>query len=271
MIGMLSRISIPRLVVPLWILAAGVFAGSDYVGYSGAPGTLGTCAASCHGTTDGTITVSGFPAQYTPGQAYTITLGHDSGPTLWNFNASVRVGLGAQTAGLLTAGLYTETYFVETESNGVHMPTYDHDSCTFVWTAPDPGVGDVRLYVAGHQDHTNGPNTTLVLVSGQLSGVSNPRPVAWVRADFEVQPSIVSDRLVISIRGPQSARVRVRITDGSGRVINRLTLPSCTSGELTFTWQPLDRSDRRLAAGVYYACTDVAGNRLLRRFVIPAR
>jgi len=267
----LSRISIPRLVVPLWILAAGVFAGSDYVGYSGAPGTLGQCAASCHGTLDGSITVRGFPAEYTPGQAYTVTLGHDSGPALWNFNASVRIGVGTRTAGLIGPGLYTETYVVPTESNGVHLQTYDHDSCTFIWTAPDPGAGDVRLYVAGHQNHTTGPNTTLVLVSGQLSGVSNPRPAAGAHLSFDLRPSIVSGRLNLRIRGPARRLIQIRITDGSGRVIDRLTLPGCASGEQVVVWQPVDQTGNRLAAGVYYASADVAGNRLLRRFVIPAR
>jgi hypothetical protein len=268
---MLSRVSTRRIVVPLCVLAALLFAGSDYVGYSGAPGTLGQCAASCHGTLDGTITVSGFPAEYAPGQAYTVTLGHDSGPTLWNFNASVRVGLGAQTAGLITPALYTETYVVATESNGVHMPTYDHDSCTFIWTAPDPGVGDVRLYVAGHQDHTDGPNTTLVLGSGQLNGVSGPTPGPGAFSAFDLQPSIVSGRLVLRLKGQAGTPVRVRITDGSGRVIATLAVPGGAPAMQVVTWRPLDRSGRRLAAGVYYARADLAGNRLLRKFVIPAR
>lgn len=266
---MLLRIGALRYLVPLCSLAASLFAGSDYVGYSGAPGTLGQCAASCHGTLDGSITVSGFPAEYVPGLAYTVTLGHDSGPALWNFNASVRVGTGAQTAGLITPGLYTETYVVATESNGVHMPTYGHDSCTFVWTAPDPGVGDVRLYVAGHQDHTNGPNTTLVLVSGQSSGVGSQKPEPGAAFAFDLQPSIVSGRLILRLKWQVSSPVRVRITDGSGRVIAALTVPGGAPARQVVTWQPLDRSGRRLAAGVYYVRADLAGSRLLRKFVIP--
>jgi hypothetical protein len=268
---MLLRVSVARLLVPLGVAAALLFAGSDYVGYSGAPGTHGQCAASCHGTLDGTITVSGFPTEYAPGQTYTVTLGHDSGPALWNFNASVRVGTGPQTAGLIAPGLYTETYVVASESNGVHMSTCDHDSCTFTWTAPDPGVGDVRLYVAGHQNHTNGPNTTLVLVSGQLTGVRSRKSNDRVHAHFDVQPTVASGRLSFRFGGHASSPHMVRVTDVSGRLLATLAVSGCTSGEQVALWQPLDRQGCPLAAGVYYARADLDGSRFLRKFVVPAR
>jgi hypothetical protein len=67
-------------------------------------------------------------------------------------------------------GLYAEPYSAAAESNGVHLSSYDHDTCTFAWTVPESGAGEVRPYLAGHRNHTNGPNATLVLVSGQASG-----------------------------------------------------------------------------------------------------
>ncbi len=137
-------------------------------GYSGAPGSKGTCASSCHGFPGGAITISGFPSTYTPGQVYTLKVAHSDTIIIANFNASVRIGSTSSNAGVLSAGLNTTTYNVTQETNGIHWASpFYADSGIFSWTAPDTSVGEVKLYLAGHQGTTadDYPNTELVLSS----------------------------------------------------------------------------------------------------------
>src|SRR4030065_582246 len=136
----------------------------NFTGYSGAPGCKGTCASSCHGFAGGTISVSGFPSTYTPGQIYTLKVSHSAGGSIANFNASVRIVTDSSNAGVLSAGQSTVSYKTTGETNGMHFSNADQDSGTFSWTAPDTSVGEVRLYLAGHQGTTpDDPNTELVL------------------------------------------------------------------------------------------------------------
>jgi hypothetical protein len=143
------------------------FARTGYCGYSGAPGSLGACASSCHGTSDGTIKIFGFPSRYQPLQQYTVKLYRVDGRRIRNFNASVRIGEGSQNAGTISPGLNTITYNVAGETNGVHLSAMEQDSATFVWTAPEAGTGLVKLYLGGYQgyDAPYGKNTTRVLSS----------------------------------------------------------------------------------------------------------
>lgn len=61
-------------VLVLFAAASLCFASATYTGYSGAPGTAGTCAGACHGSGVGTITVSGLPTSYSLGQYYLVTV-----------------------------------------------------------------------------------------------------------------------------------------------------------------------------------------------------
>ena len=168
---------VPLILLASLLLALPIYALPTNVGYSGAPGR-GSCAASCHGIAGGTVQVFGMPASYVPNEQYLITVKKMSGVSIKNFNASCRLATGTQNAGLISAGLFTGTYNVFGETNGVHMTTLDHDSAQFTWTAPAPGFGVVRLYVAAHQGERNtGPNTNVTVVSmeapippGQASG-----------------------------------------------------------------------------------------------------
>ncbi|MBI5060151.1 hypothetical protein HZB60_10275 [candidate division KSB1 bacterium] len=174
-------IRIALVALSISVLAANVFAHANYTGRSGAPGR-NTCASSCHGVVpaNGTVQISGFPATYTPGQTYLLTIARLSGGTIVNFNASCRLGTGATNAGVITAGTSTVVYNVTGETNGVHFTTGDLASGTFNWQAPAAGAGTVRLYCGALQTDIDGENTTLVLVSNEaplLPGIAtNPLP-----------------------------------------------------------------------------------------------
>lgn len=231
----------------------------DYTGYSGAPGASGFCAGSCHGSAGGTITVAGFPVSYAPGNVYVVLIGHVGGASISNFNASIRIGTGSQTAGTITAGLNTATYSRAEEPNGVHLSGSNRDSCTFNWTAPAAGTGPVRLYVAGLQGFSaGGPNTALTLTATEGPGIGEaevmPDPVA-----LDLRPSIVADRVVMRVSGRQSPPVRISVIDASGRLVARFDDVAVNAAVV---WYP------SLPAGDYFAVLNSGDRRLARRFAI---
>jgi hypothetical protein len=146
------------------LLVSQVFAHDYYTGRSGAPGTQ-TCAGSCHGSSGGTVTITGFPSTYVPNQSYLLTIQHAANGDMANFNASCRVLASNAIAGVITAGTGTATYNVASETNGVHFATsFNNVSGTFTWTAPAAGTGAVRLYAGALQGtNSSGFNSTIVL------------------------------------------------------------------------------------------------------------
>ena len=249
----------------LALLAARALASPSFTGYSGAPGTSGTCAGACHGSTGGTIAVVGFPATYEAGQSYVVSVVHRGGSSISNFNASIRVGTGSQTAGTITAGYRTAVYSIGSEPNGVHLSSENQDSCTFGWQAPDPAVGDVKLYLAGHQGSSqSGANTEVVAVASQMTGLSDGtrRPLGF---RLRVEPTVANGPVSIRLSAPAESRPSLRVVDRGGRLIARIGIPE--SGH-PITWLPLDREGRRLAAGTYLVVLQGNGERLVRKLVL---
>ena len=257
----------PNTVLALLAAASLSFASSTFTGYSNAPGTTGACAGLCHGTSGGTITVSGFPASYTPGQAYVITVAHNGGSSIQNFNASVRVGSGPTNAGAITAGTNTAVYSVSGETNGVHFGTPGQASGTFTWTAPSPGVGTVRLYLAGHQGATSGGPNTEIMLAADGAGIAETGG-RRIRASFRLEQTVVTSHLVMRIDNPQ-APARVRIIDQSGRVVARLTLAA--GSNQASAWPLLDGRGRRLTAGAYYVTFLTPGSDRVAKFTVVSR
>jgi hypothetical protein len=252
------------VVAATTLFVAAALALPGYTGYSGAPGTAGTCAGTCHGSGTGTIQTVGFPTAYEPGQSYVIRVFKQSGSSISNFNASVRVGDGTQTAGTITAGYVTATYSTGSEPNGVHLSSNSQDSCTFNWQAPDPAVGDVKLYVAGHQGNQGGANTVTVLTSSPMTGVNEGtrRPLGMT---FELRPSVAAGPVGIRLSAPTGSHPSLRVVDRVGRVVARIGAPE---SEQLVVWRPLDRDGRRLAAGTYLVILQVEGERLVRKLVL---
>jgi hypothetical protein len=243
-------------------------AHENYTGYSGAPTGNGACAGACHGSSNGTITVSGFPTNYTAGQAYLINVAHTGGSSIENFNASVRVGSGTTNAGTITAGTNTAVYNVTGETNGVHFSSGGNASGTFTWTAPNPPVGTVKLYLSGHQGTSvNGKNTELVLTA-QGAGIGEADRGKVRSAEFRLEQSVVTSHLVMRIDNPQTP-ARVRIIDRNGRVVARLTVAAGSNQAIA--WPLLDSRSRRLSAGTYYAMFSASMIHSMAKFTVAAR
>lgn len=162
------------LMIPLL-----VWGRTNYQGYSGAPGSSGTCAGTCHGSGGGSVVVSGFPEAYTPNETYLLTIEKLSGSSISQFNGSCRIGNGSENAGVLAAGNGSSTYNVSGETNGIRLSSTNRNSAEFQWTAPEAGTGDVTLYIAAHQGNFSGANTVLELTATELA--ANQPPQAFER------------------------------------------------------------------------------------------
>jgi hypothetical protein len=243
-------------------------AHEGYTGYSGAPGSSGTCAGSCHGPLGGTITVTGFPNNYTAGQAYTVTVAHNGGSSIENFNASVRVGSTSTNAGVITAGTNTAVYSVNGESNGVHFSSGGNASGTFTWTAPNPPVGAVKLYLSGHQGTSAGGKNTDLVLTAQGAGIAEVNQGKVRSVDFRLEQNVVTSQLVVRINNPDTP-ARVRIIDRNGRVMAKLAVAAGSNQAIA--WPLLDSRNHRLAAGTYYAVFDAAAAHRMAKFTVVAR
>jgi len=256
-----NRVHIAAILV---LLAAVALAYPGYTGYSGAPGSSGSCASTCHGASGGTIEVVGFPAVYELSQSYVISVVHRGGSSISNFNASVRTASGSHTIGTITTGYLTATYTTGNEPNGVHLSSEDRDSCTFNWQAPDTGVGDINLYLAGHQGSKSGPNTGIILNASLMTGVSEgaQRPLGLA---LTLKPTVATGQVDIRLSTPSGSHPSLRVVDRSGRLVARIGVPE--SGQ-PIVWRPLDREGRRLAAGTYLVVLQGNGERLVRKLVL---
>jgi hypothetical protein len=233
-------------------LAAGLVGAAHghatYTGYSGAPGSAGHCASSCHGSGGGTVQASGFPSQYTAGQVYTITLSHVGGSAIRQFNASCRLGTGSTNAGAIAAGTSTVTYSTSGETNGVHLSANDLDTATFNWTAPAAGSGDARLYIGAHQGSSGGANTDLILLATeQVSDVPAGGVAGPMNGRLAVNfPNPFSAEATIGYLLPSAMPVKLEIYDIAGRVLDSFT-GAMPAGMHEYRWDA-----RKMPSGTYF-------------------
>jgi len=251
---MVKKASVLSALGLVSIFAGPLLAHPWMIGFSGAPGTYGSCSRSCHGYPGGTIYVDRFPAQYQPGQTYCIKVGHNGGDSVETFNCSVRVGWGAVNAGLITAGYLTETYSCSVETNGVR-PIGRCDTCNFFWTAPPAGTDTVRLYLAGFQGIESewGRTTQLILASAEeLTGVEeqgalSPKGNAFGLRQAGENPAR-SSGVALAYRLEGSGPGRLRVYDLAGRQVKSYAV----TGSGLLRWDGRDASGHLVPGGIYF-------------------
>lgn len=248
-----------RTAILLWIitiLPISAFAHTSYTGYSGAPGSNGTCTRSCHFqfSFTPTITVTGFPEIYEPGQQYTISVGHTSGSAINQFNASIRIGSGSENAGIISAGSGTETYNTANETNGVRWLFADSDSGDFIWTAPDSGINEARLYWAALQGTRSfGADTQVVLISVESGTDVEHSPGLPTRFLMNQNyPNPFNNETIIEISIAETGQIDFIITNILGQVIFDWKDKIVQPGTLTIRWNGKGETGRELPSGVYF-------------------
>jgi hypothetical protein len=260
-----------KLLLTLMVLISTtlVFGHANYTGYSGAPGTTGRCASQCHGSNGGTITVSGFPSNYVPGQYYIIKIKHTSGSKISNFNASIRVGTTSTTAGTITAGLNSATYNISFEPNGVHLASNNQDSCIFTWRAPSPGVGNVTFYLGGLQGTTvSGQNTNITLTANQGQGIHDVETDLMMKLSLQINPSIASKSFDIALTKPDAKSAQIKILQTNGKIVNKIQIPASIIIHQTIIFKTIDNNGRQLPNGTYIAAVICGKEQIIKKFII---
>jgi hypothetical protein len=252
------------LLLIITALPISILAHTNYTGYSGAPGSNGTCTSSCHDQFSfaPTVTVTGFPEIYEPGQQYTISVGHTSGSSINQFNASVRIGSGSDYAGLISAGNGTETYDTPNETNGVRWLSASSDSGDFIWTAPEYWTGDVRLYWAGLQGtRSNGADTQAVLISYESGNSVEYLPGSPTHFSMKQNyPNPFNDRTIIEISIAEAGQIDFIITNILGQIVYNWSDRIIQPGNATIRWDGREMTGRELPSGIYfYRLTSPAG------------
>jgi hypothetical protein len=246
------------LALGLVLGIAGPLTAHPYlVGYSGAPGTYGTCSVTCHGYPHGNLTILGFPdtsthIAYKPDSTYTITIYHPpSADTVENFNLSIRVGVTRVNAGLITPGFYTQTYRDSVETNGVQA-VGPCDSCNFHWTAPDTGTGMVKLYFGGSQGIEGewDKNTIDTLVSMEFTGVEEQRSLRPPGDDFGLRlvgANPARSVVALDCRPGAKGPAQLRVYDILGRQVRSFSV----STSVVLRWDGRDAQGVFQPTGVY--------------------
>lgn len=237
----MKRIGGLSVIAVLMIISSQVYARTSYTGYSGAPGSYGNCASSCHGSSGGTIQVADFPEQFTEGQTYTITITHAGGNSIGQFNGSCRIGTGSINAGVISAGTNTTTYSRPSETNGIHLSSANQNSATFTWTAPIDSISEARLYIAGTQGGFSGPNTNLVLISTREQVGINIQPeVPDSYVILSNYPNPFNARTNIVFNLPSRSNVSLDIYNINGQVIESFNRNYLEAGRHSFAWVAAD-------------------------------
>lgn len=121
---------------------------------TGMPGA-GTCA-NCHGPLNsGGITVTGFPATYSQGITYSITVSITQATSNNGFQGVIVDGNNV-SVGNLTAGAGSQTVSFGGNQFIAHNSPSTSGSWTFDWVAPAPSAGPLTMYVAANAADGNG-------------------------------------------------------------------------------------------------------------------
>ncbi len=251
---MIKSLSLLTIVI-VAIAVSLTFGRTNHIGYSGAPGSNGSCASTCHGSSGGAIEIIGFPSEYLAEETYEITISHDGGYSIAQFNGSCRAGDGSENSGELSAGINTETYNTSGETNGIHFASSNQDSGTFHWTAPASGAGEVKLYIAGSQGGFSGPNSDIVLsATEQVSGIEEHSEIPDLFKDISNYPNPFNISTVIDFyyNYEKPSNVRFGIYSLAGHIIYERYIYCSQEGIYHLTWNGLNEQSIEVPSGIYF-------------------
>lgn len=202
--------------------AALLFSSGPPDGRAAAPPDFTACNVCHTGTAlnggDGSLAISGLPAEYTPGATYTVTVTlEDPGQKRWGFELTAvdAAGAGAGTF-VITDPVHTMRSvsggreYVKQTSMGTFNGTVNGPvSWSFDWTAPAAGSGTVFFYAAGNA--ANGNGTTVGDVIYTAASATAEAGATHGDATLVLQPDTTAPR-----RGTNwTVRARVRHTSAT--------------------------------------------------------
>jgi hypothetical protein len=250
------------------VMTTAASAHNSYTGgYSGAPGKS-SCASSCHGGTSGTLTVTGFPATYSPGQTYTVTIAHSGGNPLVNVNATTRLGTTTTVAGTFTAG--TNTAVFTGADGGIYFSTHLVDNATFQWKAPASGSGTVNFYSSGFQStstsNSSGQSKQVTATSTEITTAVGDQPVEQPR-EFTLSPNYpnpFNPETNIRFTLPEDGRAVLKVFNIRGQEVAELFNGIVPAGrQVTAVFKAAN-----LPSGIYFSRLEFKGRRMVQKMIL---
>jgi hypothetical protein len=136
------------------------------------------------------------------------------------------------------------------------------------WTVTEPGSDECRLRVIAHDEGDrfgiDRSDATFRIAEGTVS-----TPDTRFELSFGLGPVPVRDVCRVDFAIPRVAHVRLRIHDVQGREVARIADGAFEAGRHGLSWSAVS-GRRPVAAGVYFATLEVAGERTLRRRLVVA-
>jgi hypothetical protein len=259
------------LTIMISLIGIQAWGHTTYTGYSGAPGRQ-TCSISCHHRSNfaPTITVTGFPQTYIPGQQYTIAVAHSGGTTIKQFNASVRIGTGSSNAGVLSASTGTSIYNTSGETNGALFSAADQTSGPLLWTAPAAGTGTVRFYWAGLQgNHTSGADTAIVLTSNEnTTGIDDDTNLPQMLALAQNYPNPFNAETIIKFSLSQPGHAELSISNILGQQVYSWSDEIDRPGPVALRWNGKSNQGNDLPSGIYFYRLRTSEGELTRQLML---
>lgn len=249
-----------------------LYSRTSYTGYSGATGSKGFCASSCHGSGTGTITLSGIPQSYVPLKTYTIAVKHNGGSKISNYNISSRIGMTTSAAGTFSSGTNSSTYVVANVETGIRGSVSNIDSSLFQWTAPQSGSGDVKLYLSGLQGSKSGATTKLIVtISENVTGVSDKGNIVRSFSLEQNYPNPFNPVTSIRYSLPQSGMVLLTLSDLIGNTIQTIVNEYQEQGTYAIRIDIDDRNRKNmqhLSSGIYFYTLTMNDHSLTKKMIV---
>jgi len=249
-----------------------ILANPNFVGYSGAPASNGTCSSSCHAQNDFTPSceIIGFPAVYAPGQQYTIIVRHDSGLSIKQFNCSVRKDTDSTIAGVLSEDFATEIYTITNETDGVHWSDVSLDSGSFIWTAPDTLTGFVTLYWAGLQgSRANGANQLItIMASEEGNSIDYALELPLEFSLSQNYPNPFNSSTIIEMNIAKPDKVIFQVINILGQIVYDDIILDVHPGNNAICWDGRGLNGDALPSGLYFYLISSGANSAFRKMII---
>jgi hypothetical protein len=257
---------------------------------TGAPGE-GDCTG-CHNDfavqPAGThLTLSGIPAQFTPGQTYSGTVSlRSNGSSVWGFELAVKdTALQAQAGNLVvTDAVHTQTKTGTVNSQLITYLTHTAAgnyggqsgpvSWNFNWTAPSSSQPKVIFYLAalaGDNDGGTGNDSVFALsftsTATSTAADDSKHPLPYRFALGQNYPNPFNTATVIPLELPKNgAAYELSIYNLAGQRVRHFS--GAASGHSSVVWNGSDQEGRSVASGTYLYTLSFGAERLTRKMLL---
>jgi hypothetical protein len=232
---------------------------------------------------DGTLTLSGLPAEYLPGETYLLAISvSDAGQARWGFEMTVidtsqlRGGVLAPTntdSVQVSVGSGSNRDYIKHKQPGTQAGE-SSGSWEIFWTAPAEGTGPVHFYLAGNAANNNGNNQgdyiylyDVQVPETELSSVLHEtRGPEGVR--LAVYPNPMASKSSVHFSLPFESEVQLKVVDPLGRLVRELEGGRVMNGSRVVEWDGRDQDGTPVSSGVYYYVLSTAKGRLTEKVVV---